>query len=137
MVTLEPDDPNNIRAYEMTVDAARERLVEEANELATALTDGRLDDLKPWYDALKIGTVALPVHAYLPLLYARNERVVRVQPVPLDANEKRVVEQMALLAMGTDGSLPGRELFLIRNETRGRGIRSSTTSATTRTSLPG
>ena len=122
VVTLEPDDPNNIGAYEMTVDAARERLVEEANELATALTDGRLDDLKPWYDALKIGTVALPAHAYSPLLYARDERVVTVQPVPLDANEKRVVEQMALLATGADASLRGRELFLIRNETRGRGV---------------
>ena len=122
IVPLERDDPNNIGAYEMTVNAAREQLVQEATELATALEDGRLDDLKPWYDGLKIGTVALPAHAYLPLLYARNERVVTVQPVPLDANEKRVVEQMALLATSPDASLRGRELFLIRNETRGRGV---------------
>ena len=122
VVTLDRDDPNNIGAYEMTVDATREQLVQEATELATALREGRLDDLRPWYDGLKIGTVALPVHAYLPLLYARNERVVTVQPVPLDANEKRVVEQMAALATGADASLRGRELFLIRNETRGRGV---------------
>ena len=122
VVTLDRDDPNNIGAYELTVDAAREQLVQEATELATALKDGRLDDLRPWYDGLRIGTVALPVHAYLPLLYAGNERVVTVQPVPLDAYEKRVVEQMAILATGGDASLRGRELFLIRNETRGRGV---------------
>lgn len=122
VVPLDRDDPNNIGAYEMTVDAAREQLVQEAGELATALEDGRLDDLKPWYDGLKIGTVALPVHAYLPLLHAGHERVAAVQPVPLDVNEKRVVEQMALLATGGDASLRGRELFLIRNETRGRGV---------------
>ena len=122
VVPLERDDPNNIDAYMMTVDAAREQLVQEATELATALEDGRLDDLKPWYAGLKIGTVTLPVHAYLPLLYATNERVVTVQPVPLDMNEKRVVEQMALLATGADASLRGQELFLIRNETGGRGV---------------
>ena len=122
VITLDRDDPNNIGAYEMTVDAARKQLVQEATELKTALSEGGLDDLKPWYEGLKIGTVALPVHAYWPLLHTRNERAVTVQPVPLDPNEKRVVEQMAGLAMGGDPSLRGRELFLIRNETRGRGV---------------
>ena len=138
VVTLDRDDPNNIGAYEIAVDAAREQLVEEATELATALRDGRLDDLKPWYEGLKIGTVTLRVHAYLPLLYARNERIVTVQPVPLDANEKRVVEQMAALATGADASLGGRELYLIRNrDARARGIVLRRLLFTTRTSSYG
>jgi len=122
VVALTRDDPNNVGAYEMTLDAAREQLVREAGELARALREGRFDALKPWYDGLQIGTMSFAAHAYRPLLYARGERAVTVQPTPLDLHEKRVVEQLAGLAMRGDPSLQGRELFLIRNQARGRGV---------------
>ena len=49
VVTLDRDDPNNVEAYEISVDAAEDRLVKEAGELATHVRKGRYDDLKMWY----------------------------------------------------------------------------------------
>ena len=40
----------------------------------------------------------------------------------MDENEKRVVEQLEELARKGDPCLQGKELFLIRNLTRGRGV---------------
>ena len=55
VVPFDRDDPNNIDAYEMTVDATREQLVQEATGLAAALEDGRLDDLKPCHPQSRAG----------------------------------------------------------------------------------
>ena len=46
VVTLERDDPNNIGAYQMTVDATRQQLVQEATELADS-TGGRTTTRRP------------------------------------------------------------------------------------------
>ena len=122
VTTLTEDDPNNVRAYELTLDAAREQLVREAGDLAGSLRDGRFDALRTWYEGLQLGTIAVIEHAYRPLLYTRGERAVAVRPVPLDLHEQHVVAQLALLAREGDPCLQGRELFLIRNRTRGGGV---------------
>ena len=122
VVTLDEDDPNNAVAYELSVDSAEDQLVRDASGLAANLREGRYDELKDWYQRLKVGVVRARKHAYQPLLYAGKDRVVTVQPVPLDGNEKRVVEGLERLARKDDPCLQGRELFLIRNLTRGRGV---------------
>ena len=123
IVTLDEDDPNHVRAWKLSVDAARDRLVGEARVLADALREGRLDDLKHWYRELKIGVVVPPgAHAYRPLLHVGKDRAVTVQPLPLDENERRVAEGLAQIAYHGDACLQGRELYLIRNLTRGRGV---------------
>ena len=71
---------------------------------------------------LKLGVVMADAHAYKPLLYATGKGDVTVQPVPLDSNEKRVVVSLAKLAEDRDTCLGGKELFLIRNLMRVRGV---------------
>ena len=124
IVTLGEDDPNNIRSYRMSVDATEARLVEDARELATNVRDGRFDELQCWYERLKVGAVRVTpaIHAYQPLLHAGEDRVVTVQPLPLEENERRVVEGLASLAANNDACLRGRDLYLIRNLTGGRGV---------------
>ena len=66
-------------------------------------------------------------HAYEPLLWsygdpADDERTVEVHPVPLNPDEKRVVDRLRRLAEEEDSVLGDRELFLIRNRSRGRGV---------------
>ena len=122
VVTLDEDDPNNARAYDLSVDSAEDQLVRDASELAADLREGRYAELKDWYQRLKVGVIPTRTHAYQPLLYARKDRVVTVQPVPLDVTERRVVEGLERLAQKKDPCLQGRELFLIRNLTRGRGV---------------
>ena len=61
-------------------------------------------------------------HAYKPLLYATGKGDVSVEPVPLDCNERKVVEELVRLSRNHAARLRGRELFLIRNRSRGRGL---------------
>ena len=123
VITLEKSDPNNVVNYELLVNTAEQKLVDDARELANCIREERPDYLRPWYDRLKIGVVeAQNRHAYQPLLYAKKERVVTVQPIPLDEHERKVVEGLAKLADDGDDCLRGKELFLIRNLTRGRGV---------------
>ena len=115
VTTLEEHDRNNIRMYELSVDSKEERLIEDLQTLVSSLRE-RTDH------RLKLGLLVRDSVAYKPLLYATGEGQVTVQPVPLDANEKQVVERLCGLAEGSDPCLHGRELFLIRNLTRGRGV---------------
>ena len=115
VVTLDEDDPNNIGAYELSVDATEERLIEDVRELASNIRAGDSH-------ALSVGVIMTQAHAYQPLLYAGTNSKVTIQPVPLNKDERNVVEQLAALAESHDPCLHGKELFLIRNLTRGRGV---------------
>ncbi len=121
VAALDENDPNNPGTYELSVDATKEQLIADARELQRGLQEGEPD----WQACrrLKIGVIQSETHAYRPLLYADKDRVVTIQPVPLDANERRVVEGLERLTAAQHSSLlQDRELFLIRNLTRGRGV---------------
>ena len=124
VVALNEDDPNNAVTYELSVDVTEDQLVRDAGELAYNAREGRYDELKDWYERLEIGIIRSQAHAYQPLLHAGKDRTITVQPVPLDANERRVVEELEDLARNgdPDSCLKNKELFLIRNLTRGRGM---------------
>ena len=72
VVTLDEDDPNNAVAYKLSVDSAEDQLVRDASGLAAHLRKGRYDELKDWYQRLKVGVVRARKHAYQPLLYVRR-----------------------------------------------------------------
>ena len=115
VVTLDEGDPNNIEAWDLSVDATETRLIEDIRILASCAQE-------VYFDRLKIGVILAKAHAYQPLLHAGRDRQIAVHPVPLDQNEKKVVEELASLAESGAPCLQGRELFLIRNQTRGRGV---------------
>ena len=115
VVTLDEDDPNNVRAYELSVDVTQGQLIDDIHELATNI---RAD----YFQNLKLGVIMADAHAYQPLLYVGADCQVTVRPIALDENEKTVVERLKELAGSSDPCLGGRELYLIRNLTRGRGV---------------
>ncbi len=115
VVTLDQDDPNNPKAYELSVDALQSRLVDDLHELAANVREGD-------WRRLKLGLILAGAHAYQPLLYAGEGCPVTVRPVGLDENEKTVVNGLADLARNSDPCLSSNELSLIRNLTRGRGV---------------
>ena len=121
VVALADDDPNNVEAWELSVDATETRLIDDIRLLSSHMREGD-------YHSLKLGLILAKAHAWqpllawLPVLHAGKDREVTVQPIPLDENERRVVEGLAALAERDDPCLAGAELFLIRNLTRGRGI---------------
>ncbi len=118
VVKLDEDDPNRIAAYELSADAKEARLVNDIRELKERVRKGEAGN----FHHLKLGVLKTKYHAYEPLLYAGKDCKVTVQPVALNENEKKIVEKLAELAEADDACLQGRELFLIRNRTRGRGV---------------
>lgn len=113
--TLDGSDPNNIRRYKLSVDAKKTELVKNIHNFSEYLREGPAPHLR-------LGVIMADAHAYKPLLYATGKGEVTVQPVPLNENEKQIVEELAKLARVTAPCLDGRELFLIRNLSRGRGV---------------
>ena len=115
VVRLDENDPNNIGEYRLSIDAAETRLIEDVRDLAEPLREGHRHHLK-------LGVLKIDAHAYYPLLYADKGCKVTIQPVALDKNEKMLVEGLGDLAERGDPCLRGRELYLIRNLSRGRGV---------------
>ena len=115
VVRLDEHDPNNIGEYRLSVEAAETQLIEDVRDLAKNLLEGYRYDLK-------LAVLKIAAHAYFPLLHADKGCKVTIQPVALDKNEKIVVETLGDLAKRGDPCLRGRELYLIRNLTRGRGV---------------
>ena len=115
VVTLDEDDPNNVQAYELSADATQSRLVHDLHELAANVHAG-------YFHKLKLGVIMSGAHAYQPLVYVGEDCRVTVRPVALDENEKTVVERLVEVAESRDACLQGKELYLIRNLTRGRGV---------------
>ena len=113
VVTLDENDPNNIEAYELSVDATESLLIQDVRDLASNVRAG---------DFCGLNVIMTQAHAYKPLLYAGSDSKVTIQPVPLNKDERNVVEKLATLAEHRDPCLHGKELFLIRNQTRGRGV---------------
>lgn len=122
VIKLSAEDRNNIKEYQLTVNADETRLIEHIRSLKEEIS------ARDYHD-LKFGAILAKSHAYQPLLYATrpasgdgDERRVTIQPVPLNENEEKVVKGLEKLARENDSCLQGKELFLIRNLTRGRGV---------------
>ena len=119
VAALDENDPNNPGAYELSVDADAEQLIADIHKLKRSIKEG---DQKTC-PRLGIGVMQYRSHAYRPLLHVHDNSVVTVQPVLLDRHERKVVMDLEGLAHFDDSSLlQDRELFLIRNLTRGRGV---------------
>lgn len=115
VVRLDRNDPNYIGEYRLSIDAAETRLIEDVRNLVETLQEGHQHHLK-------LGVLKIDAHAYFPLLHVDKGCKVTIQPVALDHNEKEVVERLNDLAERSDPCLQGRDLHLIRNLARGRGV---------------
>ena len=115
VVTLDEDDPNNVRSYDISVEATQDQLIRDIRELAENVRED-------YFRNLKLGVIMAKIHAYQPLLYVGPDCQVTVRPIALNENERKVVERLKELAESRDPCLQNRELYLIRNLTRGRGV---------------
>ena len=115
VVRLDDNDENNIREYRLSIDAAKTCLIQGVRDLKKDLREG-------YYENLKLSVLKIGAHAYVPLLHADKDCKVTIQPVALDRNEKTVVEALNNLAKAGDPCVQGKELYVIRNLARGRGV---------------
>ena len=104
--------------YWIAVDKSKEELVAKLEELKALIEGG---ELKKWaFQGLRAFT--FDRHLYTPLLALDAAGLVEISPVPLNQGERRFVEDLRMYCEGKPPSLEGKELYLLRNLSRGRGI---------------
>ena len=122
---LEGDDSNFLCVkespddgyYRILIDKSREDVVAKLEELKSVIEQG---DLKPWeFQGMK--AVWFEKHLYQPLLYL-DSNIVEISPAPFNKGERRFVEDLREFYDGNAGFFETRELYLLRNLSRGRGV---------------
>ena len=102
------------RSYRILIDKSQEEIVAKLGELKTAIEKG---DLKPW-EFRGIKAIWFGKHLYQPLLYLDNQ-IVKITPVPLNKGECRFVEDLKAFHDGHADFFETRELYLLRNLSKG------------------
>ena len=121
---LEGDDRNFLgvkdsshEGYHILVDESQEEIVAKLNELKAAIQKG---EIKPWeFQGMK--AIWFGNHLYQPLL-CLDTHAVEISPAPLNKGERQFVEDLKEFHDGNAGFFKTRELYLLRNLSRGRGV---------------
>jgi hypothetical protein len=103
--------------YRILFDQSQEEVVARLTLLKRLIEDR---DPQPWeFSGLK--AVWFGRHLYNPLLYL-NGNIVEISPVPLNTGERALVEDIKLFHDGESDFFVDKELYLMRNLSRGRGV---------------
>jgi hypothetical protein len=123
---LEGDDPNfpaivgesGVQyGYRIVIEQSEAEIVEKLQELKGAIERG---DLRSWeFRGLK--AIWFGSHVYEPLLYL-NGGSMRISPAPLNKGERQFVEDLKAYHEANPQRFAERELYLLRNQSRGRGV---------------
>ena len=122
---LSENDPNMLGSgetpgdpyYRILIDQSEVEIVAKLEELKSLIEKG---DLKPW-EFRTIKALWFGQHLYQPLMYLQ-EKVVDISPVPLNRGERQFVEDLKAFHENDDGFFAGKELYLLRNLSKGRGV---------------
>lgn len=122
---LAANDPNFLGSkdepdkgyYRILLEKSQEDIATKLAELKQLIEKG---DLKPWeFQGMK--AIWFGRHLYEPLLYV-DQKIVEISPVPLNKGERRFVEDLKMFHGNDGGYFAGKELYLLRNLSKGRGV---------------
>lgn len=122
---LEADHPNFLGVkeapsdgyYRILIDKSGDEIVAKLEELKASIEKG---EMKPWeFKGLK--AVWFGKHLYQPLLYL-DTNMVEISPAPLNKGEWQFVEDLKRFHDANADYFTTRELYLLRNLSRGRGV---------------
>ena len=122
---LAANDPNFLGSkdepdkgyYRILVEKSQEEIAAKLAELKEMIEKG---DLKPWeFQGMK--AIWFGRHLYEPLLYV-DQKIVEISPVPLNKGERRFVEDLKTFHEMETDYFVGKELYLLRNLSKGRGV---------------
>lgn len=123
--TLLPTDPNFPPTsdempdgyHRVLVEQSQTEIIDKLNELKTIIESGKL---RPWeFRGMK--AIWFGRHLYEPLLHV-TDKLVEVSPVALNKGEMRFVEDLKAFHDHDGGYFDDKELYLLRNLSRGRGV---------------
>jgi hypothetical protein len=123
--TLSENDPNMLGIgetpsdpyYRILIDQSQTEIVAKLEELKAFIEKG---ELKPW-EFRTMKAIWFGRHLYQPLMYM-HEKVVEISPIQLNKGERHFVEDLKAFHDSDDGFFDGKELYLLRNLSKGRGV---------------
>lgn len=115
--TLDEEDPNFLKEYKLQVDASQDGIIEKLRELEEALTS---EAFQGW-DLGNLEVLCFDRHLYQPLLHCTSD-LINVSPISLNQGEKQFVIDLKAFCDSNPAFFKERELYLLRNMSRGKGI---------------
>lgn len=106
--------------YLASIDRSRTQLITDLEVIKEKLKKGEV----PTYNAHNVELFNFANHLYQPLIHiAKGELNVTVKPTSLNKHERQFCDDLqAWITREKDGFLAGKELYLLRNQSRGKGI---------------
>lgn len=116
---LDPaSDRNFFEDYEFLVDRSQEAIIAALEQLKVAIPARSFRDMEIGND---FHAIFFDRHLYQPLIYMKSE-FVEVRPVALNVGERDFVVELRKFHKSNPSFFAGKELYLLRNQSRGRGI---------------
>lgn len=103
--------------YRILIDESQQEIVAKLKELKEAIEQGNLKDWE--FRGLK--AIWFGRHLYQPLLFLDGS-AVEISPAPLNKGERRFIEDLKAFHDANPGYFAERELYLLRNLSKGRGV---------------
>ena len=122
---LEGNDPNFLGEkespdegyYRILIEKSQEEILAKLEELKAAIQKG---EMKPW-EFQGIEAIWFGKHLYQPLLYMQT-KIAEISPAPLNKGERMFVEDLKAFHERNAVFFRGKELYLMRNLSKGRGV---------------
>ena len=117
LAALAPDDPNlKFSGYTLRVKTANKAFLEQVRELVK-----RADEIYK-KDVVNFPNIHFDRHLYQPLLVTDKQERMETTPPALNEGEAKFVRDLRAYLQSQKTEFEDKELFLLRNLTRGRGI---------------
>ena len=115
---LTEDDPNFVHEYRLLIEQSQDAIVENLGKLKELI---QTKAFKKDWEFGNLHAFCFGQHLYQPLLHFKSD-LVEVSPVTLNEGERDFVLDLRKFYEGGASFFEKRELFLLRNMSRGRGI---------------
>ncbi len=119
---LTPTDDNlpQESQYTLIVDGSEEQVIEDIERIKQELEENR----EQFITVRDLHACRFDRHLYQPLFHVGRSGKVKIAPVALNESEYQFVQDLHAYCQGEDDAwaAAGKELFLLRNMSRGRGI---------------
>ncbi len=114
---LPSDDNGEGGGHQIRVDPAHTDTIAKLEQLKAAIEAHKLEQ----WEVRGLKAIWLNQHLYEPLLSA-DSGIVEITPTPLNKGERTFIEDLRKFCEQNPDYLEGRELYVLRNQSRGRGV---------------
>ncbi len=119
---LDPSDPNFFEEYKLRIDQSEKLIIQRIGELQEHIKNGTLSDFNI---AGKGDAIVFANHLYSPLLHLKkgvDSDLFKITPTHLNEGEYDFIVDLRVYYQNKPALLEGKEIYLLRNQSRGRGV---------------